>query len=160
LSILTLAITFTLELDLYGANISPVYITESGLFGSDSTIVAIKLAVLAGSISILLLSLDTYSTESKNLRNYEYTQLILLSTIGMLLLVSSKDLLSLYLSLELVSLSLYILAAINKDGQYSTEAGIKYFLLGSVASGLYLLGAALVYYLTGETSFIGLSNYI
>lgn len=158
LSIATLVITFLLEIDQYG--LFQLYITDASLFGVDSTIVAIKLVIILGSISILLLSLDTYTTESKHLRNYEYTQLILLATVGMLLLVSSKDLISLYLSIELVSLSLYILAAINRDGQYSTEAGIKYFLLGSVASGILLLGSALIYWLTGETSFIGLTNYI
>jgi NADH-quinone oxidoreductase subunit N len=63
----------------------------------------------------------------------------------MLLLISSKDLISVYLSIELISLSLYILAAIKRDGQYSTEAGIKYFLLGAVASGLLLFGSALIY---------------
>jgi NADH-quinone oxidoreductase subunit N len=63
----------------------------------------------------------------------------------MLLLVSSKDLISVYLSIELISLSLYILASIQRDGQYSTEAGIKYFLLGAVASGILLFGSALMY---------------
>jgi NADH-quinone oxidoreductase subunit N len=100
--------------------------------------------VLLSSAGILLMSLNEYVKRSRII-TFEYTQLILLSTIGMLLLVSSKDLISLYLSIELVSLSLYILAAIQRDGQFSTEAGIKYFLLGAVASGILLLGSALIY---------------
>lgn len=168
LSILTLSITFILELSQYLNIISlysetnsqsnqVIYISQ-GLYGVDTTIIGIKLMVLLGSIGILLMSLNYYAKE--NLVIYEYTQLILLSTLGMMLLVSSKDLISLYLSIELISLSLYILAGIKRDGQYSTEASIKYFLLGAVSSGLLLFGSALIYWLTGETSFIGLSNYI
>lgn len=134
-----------------------IYISQ-GLYGIDATIIGIKLAVLLGSAGTLLLSLNYYAKE--NLEIYEYTQLILLSTLGMMLLVSSKDLISLYLSIELISLSLYILAGIKRDGQFSTEASIKYFLLGAVSSGLLLFGSALIYWLTGETSFVGLSNYI
>jgi NADH-quinone oxidoreductase subunit N len=119
-----------------------IYIAQ-GLYGVDTTIVGIKLAVLAGSIGVLLMSMGYYAKE--NLIIYEYTQLIMLSTLGMLLLVSSKDLISLYLSIELISLSLYILAGIKREGQYSTEASIKYFLLGAVSSGLLLFGSALMY---------------
>jgi NADH-quinone oxidoreductase subunit N len=90
------------------------------------------------------MSIKNYSDEKK-LVVFEYTQLILLSTLGMLLLISSKDLISLYLSIELISLSLYILASLKRDGQFSTEAGIKYFLLGAVASGILLFGSALIY---------------
>jgi NADH:ubiquinone oxidoreductase subunit 2 (subunit N) len=152
-----------------GLNVSTlanvVYIAQ-GLYGVDTTIVGIKLAILVGSMSVLLLSISYYAAsplrgvtttshptgreqegvkKHKNLLNYEYTLLILLSTLGMLLLVSSKDLISLYLAIELISLSLYILAGIKRDGQYSTEASIKYFLLGAVSSGLLLFGSALMY---------------
>jgi NADH-quinone oxidoreductase subunit N len=145
-----------------------VYITENALFGVDSTIISIKIAILLGSMAILVMSLSSYSAQGnqvcflnkKQSPGFEFTQLVLLSTLGMLLLISSKDLISLYLSIELISLSLYILASINREGQFSTEAGIKYFLLGSVASGVLLLGSTLIYWLTGETSFIGISNYI
>lgn len=169
LSILTLSITFLLELGQYfnliniqvianeSLDSGVIYISQ-GLYGIDTTIIGIKLMVLLGSIGILLMSLNYYAKE--NLVIYEYTQLVLLSTLGMMLLVSSKDLISLYLSIELISLSLYILAGIKRDGQYSTEASIKYFLLGAVSSGILLFGSALIYWLTGETSFVGLSNYI
>lgn len=161
LTIIVLSLTIALELGVYYANLQTtnnvIYIAQ-GLYGVDTTIVGIKLAVLAGSIGVLLMSMGYYAKE--NLIIYEYTQLIMLSTLGMLLLVSSKDLISLYLSIELISLSLYILAGIKREGQYSTEASIKYFLLGAVSSGLLLFGSALMYWLTGETSFIGLSTCI
>jgi NADH-quinone oxidoreductase subunit N len=121
-----------------------IYITQNGLYGVDSTIIGIKIIVILSSVGVLLMSLNYYSMNTK-LITFEYTQLILLSTLGMLLLVSSKDLISLYLSIELISLSLYILASIKRDGEYSTEAGIKYFLLGAVASGILLFGSALMY---------------
>ena len=117
LSILTLSITFLLELGQYFNLINiqvianetldsgVIYISQ-GLYGIDTTIIGIKLMVLLGSIGILLMSLNYYAKE--NLVIYEYTQLVLLSTLGMMLLVSSKDLISLYLSIELISLSLYI----------------------------------------------------
>jgi NADH-quinone oxidoreductase subunit N len=134
-----------------------IYITQNGLYGIDSTILGIKFIILLSCIGVLGMSWNNYGV---NLIRYEYTQLILLSTLGMLLLVSSKDLISVYLSIELISLSLYILASIQRDGQYSTEAGIKYFLLGAVASGILLFGSALMYWLTGTTSFEGLANII
>lgn len=142
-----LSLTIVLELDLLNKllttpNNNVIYIAQ-GLYGVDTSIVGIKLAVLAGSIGVLLMSINYYAKE--NLVIYEYTQLIMLSTLGMLLLVSSKDLISLYLSIELISLSLYILAGIKREGQYSTEASIKYFLLGAVSSGLLLFGSALMY---------------
>ena len=160
LTIIVLSLTIALELGMLNQLLTTnnvIYIAQ-GLYGVDTTIVGIKLAVLAGSIGVLLMSMGYYAKE--NLIIYEYTQLIMLSTLGMLLLVSSKDLISLYLSIELISLSLYILAGIKREGQYSTEASIKYFLLGAVSSGLLLFGSALMYWLTGETSFIGLSTCI
>lgn len=161
LSILTLFWTVIMEIKEYqlllASSDSNIYISN-GLYGVDPSIIGIKLAILSASIGVLLLSLNYYARE--NLVIYEYTQLILLSTLGMMLLISSKDLISLYLSIELISLSLYILAAIKRNSQYSTEAGIKYFLLGAVSSGILLFGSALIYWITGETSFVGLSNYI
>ena len=121
LSIITLLLTAIMEFHQYSELISltnefnsngvVIYITQSGLYGIDSTIIGIKIAILLGSLGVLLMSLNYYSSEKK-LVVFEYTQLILLSTLGMLLLISSKDLISLYLSIELISLSLYILASI------------------------------------------------
>ena len=167
LSIITLLLTGFMFINQYSEiiNIGPfgqdqtIYITQNGLYGVDSTIIGIKIIVILSSVGVLLMSLNYYSMNTK-LITFEYTQLILLSTLGMLLLISSKDLISLYLSIELISLSLYILASIKRDGEYSTEAGIKYFLLGAVASGILLFGSALIYWLTGETSFEGISNFL
>jgi NADH-quinone oxidoreductase subunit N len=106
------------------------------------------------------MSKGVYSNKKEKIIDYEYTQLIMLSTLGMLLLVSSRDLIIMYLSIETVSLSLYILAAIRKTGQLSTEAGLKYFILGALSSGLLLFGCALIYITTGLIDFNSLTYFI
>ena len=92
--------------------------------------------------------------------DFEFFLLILLATLGMFLLISSKDLILLYLSIETISLSLYVLAAIQRTGQLSTEAGLKYFLLGALSSGLLLFGSAIIYLLTGLTNLDEISYYL
>ena len=77
----------------------------------------------------------------------------MLSTIGMLMVISSNDLIALYLGLELLSLSSYVIAAFDRDNVRSTEAGLKYFVLGALSSGMLLYGASLVYGFTGSVSF-------
>src|SRR5262249_47118887 len=84
--------------------------------------------------------------------------LIVLSATGMLMLISAADLIALYLGLELMSLSLYVVAAINRDSVRSTEAGLKYFVLGALSSGMLLYGASLVYGFTGTVSFAGIAK--
>lgn len=95
--------------------------------------------------------------ESENLARFEYPVLILLAALGMAVMVSANDLITLYLGLELQSLSLYILAAFNRDSLRSSEAGLKYFLLGALSSGLLLYGASLVYGFAGTTAFDGIA---
>jgi len=87
------------------------------------------------------------------INNFEYLLLILCAVLGLMLLISSYDLISLYLCIELQSLCLYALAASKKDSSLSTEAGLKYFILGSFSSGLLLFGLSLIYGCTGSTSF-------
>jgi NADH-quinone oxidoreductase subunit N len=89
---------------------------------------------------------------------FEYPVLVVLSTLGMLLMVSANDMLALYLGLELQSLALYVIAAINRDSVRSTEAGLKYFVLGALASGILLYGISLVYGYTGNTSFEAIAS--
>jgi NADH-quinone oxidoreductase subunit N len=93
-----------------------------------------------------------YMQREKMLRP-EFPVLILLATIGMMLMISANNIISLYVGLELQSLALYVLAAFHRDTIRSAEAGLKYFVLGALASGVLLYGATLVYGFTGTTSF-------
>jgi NADH-quinone oxidoreductase subunit N len=110
-----------------------------------------KLLVLGGSAVALLLSFD-YLRDAR-LMKFEFPVLVLLATVGMMLMVSSNDLISLYLGLELQSLALYVVAALRRDDVRSSEAGLKYFVLGALSSGMLLYGASLIYGFTGSTSF-------
>src|SRR6201999_2604479 len=89
---------------------------------------------------------------------FEFGILILLSTTGMLMLISAADLIALYLGLELMSLALYVVAASNRDSLRSTEAGLKYFVLGALSSGMLLYGASLIYGFTGTVNFAGIAQ--
>lgn len=109
--------------------------------------------------SCVLLSSRPYLERGKILA-FEYPLLILLSTLGMSFLLSSYDLLALYLSLELQSLSLYILASFQRGSAYSTEAGLKYFILGAFSSGLLLFGISLIYGVTGTTNYEDLNRLL
>jgi NADH-quinone oxidoreductase subunit N len=111
----------------------------------------IKAVILLSSMLCILLSLNYI--EYNKINTFEYTLLILLSVLGMLLLVSSYDLLSLYLGVELMSLSFYILAAYKRNSEFSGEAGLKYFILGAFSSGLLLFGSSMLYGFTGMTNF-------
>jgi NADH-quinone oxidoreductase subunit N len=116
----------------------------------------LKLLALAGSATAILMSLDYLDRERQN--RFEYPILILLSTAGMLMLISAADLIALYLGLELMSLALYVVAAINRDSVRSTEAGLKYFVLGALSSGMLLYGASLIYGFTGTVAFTGIAK--
>ena len=84
---------------------------------------------------------------------FEYPVLILLATVGMMMMISANNLIALYMGLELQSLALYVVAAINRDSARASEAGLKYFVLGALSSGMLLYGASLVYGFTGTTAF-------
>ncbi len=116
----------------------------------------LKLLTLVGSAGALLLSLDYLTAEKQ--QKFEFGVLVLLSTLGMMLLISAADLIALYLGLEMMSLSLYVIAASNRDNLKSTEAGLKYFALGALSSGMLLYGASLIYGFTGTVSFAGIAN--
>jgi NADH-quinone oxidoreductase subunit N len=107
--------------------------------------------------SIICLYIFEDSLLKQKINNFEYFILILCAVLGLMLLISSYDLISLYLAIELQSLCLYVLAAAKKDSTFSTEAGLKYFILGSFSSALLLFGISLIYGCTGTTNFENLS---
>jgi NADH-quinone oxidoreductase subunit N len=115
-----------------------------------------KILILLGAAVAVLLSLDF--NEKAGLARFEYPLLMLFATLGMLVMVSANDLMSLYLGLELLSLSLYVIAAFDRDNGRSAEAGLKYFVLGALASGLLLYGSSLVYGFAGTTNFDRLAD--
>ena len=110
-----------------------------------------KILILISSLFVLNSS-KNFIIENK-LDKFEYPIIILLSILGMFFMVSSNDLILFYLGLELQSLSLYILASIDRDNLRSTESGIKYFVLSALSSGLLLYGCSLLYGFTGSTNF-------
>jgi len=116
----------------------------------------LKLLALVGSGGALLLSLDYLTIEEQ--QKFEYGALFLLATLGMLMLISASDLIALYLGLELMSLPLYVIAASNRENLKSTEAGLKYFVLGALSSGMLLYGASLIYGFTGTVSFAAIAK--
>jgi NADH-quinone oxidoreductase subunit N len=128
----------------------------NGSFIVDDYARFLKLLTLAGSAGTLLLSLDYLGIEKQ--QKFEYGVLFLLATLGMLMLISANDLIALYLGLELMSLPLYVVAASNRDNLRSTEAGLKYFVLGALSSGMLLYGASLIYGFTGTVNFAGIAK--
>jgi NADH-quinone oxidoreductase subunit N len=125
-----------------------------GSFNSDGFSVFAKVMILLSGAAILLMS-EGYMARHGILK-FEYPVLITLASVGMMVMVSAGDLIVLYMGLELQSLSLYVVAALRRDSIKSTEAGLKYFVLGALSSGLLLYGASLTYGYTGTTSFAGI----
>src|ERR1043165_6236155 len=116
----------------------------------------LKILALAGSAVTIVLARDYMAAERQD--RFEFGILILLSTTGMLMLISAADLIALYLGLELMSLALYVVAASNRDSVLSTDAGLKYFVLGALSSGMLLYGASLIYGFTGTVNFAGIAQ--
>ena len=122
-----------------------------GSFVNDGLTRFLKVLVLVAAALTLLMTLDDFSRAKVLL--FEYPVLLLLATLGMLMMVSANDLIALYLGLELQSLALYVIAAFKRDDLRSSEAGLKYFVLGALSSGMLLYGASLLYGVTGSTGF-------
>ncbi len=122
-----------------------------GMFVADPFSDFFKVLVLIASCLAIFISRNYL--ERQGMARFEYAVLILFATIGMMMMISANDLISLYLGLEMQSLSLYVLAAFQRDDTRSTEAGLKYFVLGALASGMLLYGSSLVYGFAGTTSF-------
>ncbi len=127
-----------------------------GQYVADDFSAFMKLLALAAAALSLLLALDWNAKEKLN--RFEFPILVLFSTVGMMVMISANDLMSLYLGLELLSLPLYVLASIDRDNPRASEAGLKYFILGSLASGMLLYGASLVYGFAGTTNFDRLAD--
>jgi NADH-quinone oxidoreductase subunit N len=123
----------------------------SGMFVSDPFALFMKTLVLLASGLAIIMSLGYLRHEG--MERFEYPILIVLATVGMMMMISANDLMSLYLGIELQSLSLYIVAAFKRDSQRATEAGLKYFVLGALSSGMLLYGASMIYGFAGSTNF-------
>lgn len=125
-----------------------------GMFNDDSFARFGKVTILLSAAAVLLMSQD-YMARA-DLARFEYPILVTLAVIGMMVMVSAGDLMALYMGLELQSLALYVVAAMRRDSIKSTEAGLKYFVLGALSSGLLLYGASLTYGYAGTTLFSGI----
>ena len=126
----------------------------NGLFIDDGFARFAKVTILLSAAAVLVMSQEYMSR--RNLLRFEYPLLVALSAVGMMMMVSAGDLMSLYMGLELQSLSLYVVASLRRDSAKSTEAGLKYFVLGALSSGLLLYGASLIYGYAGTTLFSGI----
>src|SRR5881398_2187085 len=151
LAVVLLVVTGLLELMLPAGKLT----TFGGSFIVDDFARFLKILAIIGSAVTLILSTEFLSDPSR--RIFEYSILVLLSTLGMMVLISAADLIMLYLGLELMSLALYVVAASNRDNAKSTEAGLKYFVLGALSSGMLLYGASLIYGFTGTVEFAGIA---
>jgi NADH-quinone oxidoreductase subunit N len=127
-----------------------------GSFVIDGFAKFLKILAVLGSIGTLWMSGSFLADPER--RKFEYPVLILLATAGMFVLISAGDLIALYLGFELMSLSLYVVAAFDRDNARSTEAGLKYFVLGALSSGMLLYGASLIYGFTGTVKFAGIAQ--
>ncbi len=127
-----------------------------GVFVMDALARVMKLLVLFASAVAIIMSVHFMKWERAE--RFEYPVLILLAVLGMMIMISSGGLIAMYLGLELQSLALYVLAAMHRESPRSAEAGLKYFVLGAVASGLMLYGASLIYGFVGATSFAAIAE--
>jgi NADH-quinone oxidoreductase subunit N len=151
LAVVLLVVTGALVLMLPAGKLT----TFGGSFIVDDFARFMKVVAIIGSAVTLVVSTEFLSDPSR--RIFEYSILVLLSTLGMMVLISAADLIMLYLGLELMSLALYVVAASNRDNVKSTEAGLKYFVLGALSSGMLLYGASLIYGFTGTVEFAGIA---
>ncbi|HUF43816.1 MAG TPA: NADH-quinone oxidoreductase subunit NuoN [Aestuariivirgaceae bacterium] len=129
-----------------------------GAFVADGFARLMKILVLLGSATAVILSVQFMKAE--RIERFEYPVLILLATLGMLMMISANDMIGLYLGLELQALALYVVAAIDRDSTRSSEAGLKYFVLGALSSGMLLYGMSLIYGFTGSTNFADIATQV
>ena len=148
-----LGLAFYIEL-----GVAPEGVAFHGMFVSDMFSRFSKVLILLSAAAVMAMSADYM--ERRGMLRFEFPILIALSATGMMVMVSAGDLLSLYMGLELQSLALYVIAAMRRESSRSSEAGLKYFVLGSLSSGMLLYGASLVYGFAGTTSFAGIITVV
>lgn len=150
IALLLLAVTLVVSLSASGTQT-----TFNNGFIVDGFARFMKVLTLVGAAAAILLSADALRRDGS--MRFEFPILVVLATIGMMMMISANDLISLYVGLELQSLALYVVAAFDRDNAKSTEAGLKYFVLGALSSGMLLYGGSLVYGFTGTVTFPGIA---
>jgi hypothetical protein len=133
-------------------------VTFNGAFVADGFARFMKVLTLIGAGAAIILAGDFMRRDGS--MRFEFPVLVVLATIGMMMMISANDLIGLYVGLELQSLALYVVAAFDRDNAKSTEAGLKYFVLGALSSGMLLYGASLVYGFTGTVSYSGIAQAV
>jgi len=154
LGVLSLGLALILVFTVSGSTL----ITFEGMFISDAFATYAKVLILLAGVFTLVLAQNWL--EMQGAHRFEFAILIIFATLGMMMMVSANNLMSLYMGLELSSLSLYVLAAFHRDDARSCEAGLKYFVLGALASGMLLYGMSLVYGFTGSADFEVIASVI
>ncbi|MGE4219619.1 MAG: NADH-quinone oxidoreductase subunit NuoN [Alphaproteobacteria bacterium] len=147
LALIVLAVALIMVLTRSGMRVT----VFGGMFVLDQFAVFMKALVLIGTIVTLVIGRGFMLREG--MARFEYPVLVVFAALGMMMMVSANDLIALYVGLELQSLALYVVAAFQRDSIRSTEAGLKYFVLGALSSGLLLYGASLIYGFAGSTGF-------
>ncbi len=127
-----------------------------GMFVTDAFSLFMKSLVLTGSAVTILMGM--HYNEDQGIGRFEFPVLVMLATTGMMVMISANDLITLYVGLELQNLALYVVASFDRDSPRSSEAGLKYFVLGGLSSGMLLYGLSLVYGFAGTTSFADLAR--
>ena len=133
-------------------------VTFNGAFIADGFGRFMKVLTLIGAAAAIVLSADFLRRDGA--MRFEFPILVVLATVGMMMMISASDLIGLYVGLELQSLALYVVAAFDRDNPRSTEAGLKYFVLGALSSGMLLYGGSLVYGFTGTVSYAGIAEAV
>lgn len=133
-------------------------VTFNGAFIADGFARFMKVLTLIGAAAAIVLSADFLRRDGA--MRFEFPILVVLATVGMMMMISASDLIGLYVGLELQSLALYVVAAFDRDNPRSTEAGLKYFVLGALSSGMLLYGGSLVYGFTGTVSYAGIAEAV
>lgn len=152
------ALTLSLVLVVLGGQPAETVVTFNGLFLIDTFTGYAKILALIAAIGAVVMSMAWLKAEDQE--KFEFHIVVLFAVIGMMMMISANDLIALYMGLELQSLALYVLAAFRRTNVKATEAGMKYFILGAVASGMLLYGSSLVYGYAGTTQFDAIAEVV